>query len=122
MIFDGETRAEGETLEVGACPVTLEERRKTGCSATDEFTECQVYDVDVEVPESIAEEDPESKDAEGNVLNEVVWVSYFATGGSFDGETKLIAGRDDRADRGSRGAVGPSGGARQLPDLGRDPR
>ncbi len=91
MIFDGETRAEGDTLEVGACPVTLEERRKTGCSATDEFTECEVYDVDVEVPDSIAEEDPESKDAEGNVLNEVVWVSYFATGGSFDGETKLIA-------------------------------
>lgn len=90
LMFDGETRAEGETLEVAACPVTLEERRKSGCAATDEFTECTVYDVDVEVPDTVAEDDPESKDAEGNVLQEVVWVSYFATGGSFDSETKLI--------------------------------
>ncbi|NUP10524.1 MAG: hypothetical protein HOW73_31130 [Polyangiaceae bacterium] len=90
LVFDGQLREPDEVLEATVCPVTLEERRKSGCAATDEFTECGSIDVDIAVPDDIADEDPESKDANGNILHEVVWVSYFATGGTFDTEVKLV--------------------------------
>lgn len=122
--FDGEIHEEGSLVDVELCSVTLEERRKSGCAATDEFTECDVYDVDVVVPDDVADEDVESKDAEGNTLREVVWVSYFATGGTFESETKLISDAVEgiQSDRGVRWVPPEEPGFYQIWAVVRDNR
>ncbi len=90
MLFDEELLAEDARIETTTCPVTFEERRKSGCSATDEFTECDAHTIDLQVPNDVADDDQESLDADGNPLKESVWVSYFATGGTFDADIKLL--------------------------------
>lgn len=102
FVYDGETQAPDETLQATVCPVTLEERRKSGCSATDEFVECEVHELDIDVDDSVSEIDEGALDANGDPLNEVVWVTYFASGGTFQGDTKLVSDAqegllDDRA-------------------------
>jgi len=91
LIFDGDKIEPEAVIQATFCPVTLEERRRAGCAALDEFTECTPVELDIDVPDDIAEIDPESKDADGDPLNEVVWVTYFASGGSFEGDTKLVS-------------------------------
>ena len=88
---DGETLPADEVLSVETCPITLEERQKSGCAARDEFTECGALDIDVDVPEEAAEDDPGATDVDGNQLSEVLWVSYFATGGQFENDLKLVS-------------------------------
>ncbi len=77
------------------CPIAIEDRQRTGCAAPDEFTECEPLTIDVEVPDDAAETDPEAQDVEGNALNEVLWVSYFASGGQFETDVKLVADASD---------------------------
>lgn len=76
---------------VEACTVDSEARRQSGCSAVDEFAECTAYELKVVVPESVGEPDPDGIEPDGTQLFETVWVSYFADGGNFDADTKLIS-------------------------------
>jgi hypothetical protein len=94
FVFDDEPLAEGTAADVEACPITPEERAKTGCAATDEFTECATFAVDVDVPEDVAETDPDSTCVDGEPLDEVVWVNYYAEAGEFDGAVRLINDAD----------------------------
>lgn len=89
--WDGELLESGAIPRVPFCSVSLEDRKLSGCAATDEFTECTTVEIDIDVPDDVADEDPGSPDADGNNLNEVVWVSYFATGGEFESEIKLVS-------------------------------
>jgi hypothetical protein len=73
------------------CDVSEEERRKSGCAAIDEFTECQTVTFDVAVPDDIAEIDQDAIDSNGEPLREVVWVGYYTDGGQFDSATKLVS-------------------------------
>lgn len=91
FVYDGEPIEENAGVTATVCPVQLEERRKSGCAATDEFVECEVHTIDIDVPDDIAEQELEAVDADGNPLHEVVWVSYFATGGTFAGEVRLVS-------------------------------
>lgn len=89
--WKGDTAEEGAVLEAKVCDISLEERRKSGCAALDEFAECDPIVVDVDVPNDVAEVDPDGKTVEGDPLHEVVWVSYFADGGSFEADLKLVS-------------------------------
>ena len=95
LLFDGEPLAEGTAGEVEVCDVTREERNKSGCAAVDEFTECTTYEIDVDVPADVAERDPDSTGVDGEPLDEVVWVNYYAEGGDFDPPLRLINDADD---------------------------
>lgn len=88
--FDGEVNEPDTAVVAEACAVAKEERAKSGCAATDEFAECTTYDVDVDAEKDVADLDSESKDKDGNPLREVVWVDYFADGGEFDGDIRLV--------------------------------
>ena len=89
--WDDTTLAADETPTAPACDVSVEDRKQMGCAATDEFTECTTIELDIDVSADVAEVDPGALDAEGNELREVVWVSYFATAGDFESETKLVS-------------------------------
>ncbi|MFO0548879.1 MAG: hypothetical protein U0271_10855 [Polyangiaceae bacterium] len=91
LLFDGQTRTADETIEAGTCPISVEDRRKAGRSAPDEFAECTTLDVDVDVPDDVAGVDPDAFDTQGNQLSESVWVSYFSTGGDFQSQVKLVS-------------------------------
>jgi hypothetical protein len=91
LTVDGDPYAPETPPTVPRCDVSAEERRKSGCAATDEFTECEAVEIDVDVPDDIAEIDPEAVDIEGDPLNEVVWVSYFADGGDFQSGIRLVS-------------------------------
>ncbi len=88
---DGQVFAPDQTATARVCDVTPDERRQAGCAAIDEFTECETVTLDVDVPADVAEADPDALDADGKQLREVVWVSYFADGGDFESETKLVS-------------------------------
>ncbi|MBL9024664.1 MAG: hypothetical protein JNL21_20885 [Myxococcales bacterium] len=83
--------ADAPPPQIQRCAVSEEERRKSGCAATDEFTECTTVTFDVAVPDDVAEIDPGALDPNGEPLREVVWVSYFTDGGQFDSATKLVS-------------------------------
>lgn len=89
--FDGDVHDAEQAVAVDLCGVTKEDRAKSGCAATDEFAECTTYPVDIDVEADVADLDPESKDKDGNPLREVVWVDYFADGGEFDSDIKLVS-------------------------------
>ncbi len=91
VTWDDAPLAEGELATATACPISNEERNKTGCSAPDVEAECTTVTIDVDVPKDIAEVDPDANDQEGNALREVVWVDYFADGGTFDADIKLVS-------------------------------
>lgn len=91
LLVDDELLEEDAVLTVGTCPIALADRQRSGCSAPDEFEECTSLTIDVQVPEEAAELDPDATDAEGNQLTEVLWVSYFASGGQFEFDIKLVA-------------------------------
>jgi hypothetical protein len=102
FVFDGEPIDELTTPSVEACSVTEEDRDKTDCNAVDEFEECTTYEIDVDVPRNVAESDPDSTGVDGELLDEVVWVNYYAEAGDFDGAIKLI----NDADQGYQGDHG----------------
>lgn len=91
LTWNGEPVADGERIVVAPCAVSAEERRKSGCAATDEFSVCTTYEFDVAVTPEVAEFDPGATDPEGNPLREVVWVSYLATGGDLESGSKLVS-------------------------------
>jgi len=91
FMFDDKPLAEGDVGEARACAFSDEERNKTGCAAPDVAAECDVISVDVDVPKNVADVDADAFDAEGNALHEVVWVDYFADGGTFDNDLKLVS-------------------------------
>jgi hypothetical protein len=55
------------------------------CGAT-----CQSVDLDVDVPTSSWEVDPNATASGGGNLHESLWVDYFAMGGSIDSEARLL--------------------------------
>lgn len=75
---------------VKACPTSEDDRRTAGCGAEDPFTACQAYKLDTTVPADVAELDPDATDVDGNVLQETVWIDYFADKGDFDTDIKLV--------------------------------
>lgn len=89
ILVDG--AAPTEAVTVPLCNVSEDERRKTGCSAIDEFAECETVEIDVSVPDDVAEIDADATGADGEQLREVVWVSYYADAGDFDSPTKLVS-------------------------------
>jgi hypothetical protein len=91
FLFGGKALADGEAGQASACAITEEDRNKTGCAAPDVATECDVVALDVDVPKGVAEVDPDAFDSSGKALHEVVWVDYFADGGTFDTDLKLVS-------------------------------
>jgi hypothetical protein len=87
---------------VKACNVAAEDRRQAGCAAQDPFANCTTYSLRVTVPEDVGEIDPEGLGPNSEPLHEGVWVSYFADGGDFDSDTKLVSdpteGYEDKQD------------------------
>jgi hypothetical protein len=90
LLWDGEISEAGAVREVEACTVSLDDRRLSGCAAIDEFKECTTVELDVEVADDVAEVDPESTTADGEPLDEVVWVTYLSNGGSFEIDSLLV--------------------------------
>lgn len=95
LLVDDELLAEDAVISASTCDIAIEDRQRTGCSAPDEFTECTSLTIDVQVPDEAAETDPEATDIDGNALGEVLWVSYFASGGQFENDVKLVADAAD---------------------------
>jgi hypothetical protein len=91
LVVDGETVPADTVLEAKVCSIPAADRAQSGCAAPDEFAECDALEIDVDVPEESAEIEPDATDAEGQPLNEVVWVSYFTNGGEFENDLKLVA-------------------------------
>lgn len=100
LSYDGTVLApDAPTPQIRRCDVSEDERRKSGCAAIDEFTECTTVTFDVAVPDDVAEVDPDAVDPEGEPLREVVWVSYYTDGGQFDSATKLVSDASDGIQR-----------------------
>lgn len=76
---------------VKACSISAEDRRQAGCAKQDPFELCTTYAVRIDVPDDVAERDPDGLGPNGEPLFEGAWVSYFADGGDFDADTKLVA-------------------------------
>lgn len=91
LAWNGDTQEEGTVLEAKTCGISVDDRRKSGCAAQDEFTECDAVEIDVDVESDVAELDPDGTTVEGEPLNEVVWVSYFSDAGSFESDLKLVS-------------------------------
>jgi len=91
MTLDGADMPEGETdlPAVPLCPRTDEQRRSAGCLA-DTGPECPNYRLLAQVGD-LAETDPAALDPDGNPLRELVWVSYFADGGTFTRDIAVIS-------------------------------
>lgn len=80
-----------EIPTVPPCDVPADQRNlPPSCTRQDAFEACKTYDIDVSVPESVAEIDPDAKGEKGEQLTETVWVDYFSDTGDFDGDIKLI--------------------------------
>lgn len=94
MSLDGELMPEDAALapSVPLCDVPPQDRNlPPSCSREDPFVACTGYDVKVEVPEDVAELDPEAKGEAGQALKEAVWVDYYTDGGDFNGDIKLVS-------------------------------
>ena len=74
-----------------ACSLTEDDRRIQGCAKTKPEDACQSYAVRVEVPQDVAEPDPEAKTKDGGQLREVVWVNYYVDGGDLSGDAALLS-------------------------------
>jgi hypothetical protein len=91
LTLDGEPVADEFIVE--RCPSTEEERRAVGCFAGAPYAGCKGYEIDVDVPEDIAEEDPDATLSDGTQIFEAVWVSYLVDGGDLtEGGVRLISG------------------------------
>ncbi len=91
--LDGAPMSEdfGQIPHVKSCSVTADQRKQSGCAAPNAFSQCTQYKIKVQVPKDVAEIDPEGRGQKGEQLHEVVWASYFADGGDFNSDTKLIS-------------------------------
>lgn len=77
--------------EVKRCPLTEDERRVSGCGAEDPTTACTTYELEVVVPEEVAEIDADATDVDGSPLLEAVWVDYYSDVGDFEADIKLVS-------------------------------
>jgi hypothetical protein len=73
---------------VERCPVSEQDRRTSSCA--DPAEDCRKYRVRANVGD-VAEVDPDGMDADGNILREVVWVSYFSDGGDMSPSLSLVS-------------------------------
>jgi hypothetical protein len=51
---------------------------------------CPSFDIKANIDRASAETDPLAKDADGNPLQEQLWVAYYATGGDFTASLRLV--------------------------------
>jgi hypothetical protein len=75
---------------VPLCPATTAERRAPQCGGGDPTEGCIKHRVDALIGD-VAEIDPEALDTDGNVLREVMWVSYFSDGGDLSPGITLVS-------------------------------
>ncbi len=75
---------------VPRCTVTEAERRSASCSREQPLDACTKHRIDALVPD-VAELVPDGKDESGKLLRETIWVDYFADGGDFDTQIKLVS-------------------------------
>lgn len=82
---------ESGMLVVPTCDVPPDERYlPPSCTRQDAFDRCAPYKVYVNVPDDVAEVDPDAKSESGQQLTETVWVDYLTDTGDLDGDIKLI--------------------------------
>jgi hypothetical protein len=94
VTFDGKPMSDqpADYPKVPPCDVPDADRNlPASCSRQDAYVACTPYAIDVDVPDDVAEIDPEAKDENGKQLKEAVWVNYYADAGNFDGDIKLIS-------------------------------
>ena len=90
LTIDGRPLHDGATA--AACPIAQDDRlAPPGCGRPDPFKDCTAYDIDVVVPDDVAEIDPSGTSQDGSPLHEVVWVDYFADKGSLDTPVALVS-------------------------------
>lgn len=93
LTIDGEDIPEDldQIPTIPACDVPPDERNQpASCTREDAFTACASYEIQVEVPEDVAEVDPEAKGDDGQPLTETVWVNYATDTGDFESDIKLV--------------------------------
>lgn len=90
MTIEGRPLRDGFTAD--ACSVSPDDRlAPAGCGRPDPFKDCTSYDLDVVVPDDVAELDPSGVSQDGSPLHETVWVDYFTDQGSLDSPVKLVS-------------------------------
>jgi hypothetical protein len=90
LLLDGRPLRDGATAET--CGVSIDDRlAPPSCGKPDAFGTCAAYDLDVVVPDDVADVDPDGTSSDGSPLHEVVWVDYFADQGSLDTPVKLVS-------------------------------
>jgi hypothetical protein len=92
--IDGTSIEEGAASEVKVerCDIADDKRNLApGCGRPNPNADCKSYEIDIDVPEDVAEIDEDAKSQDGKPLTEVVWVDYFADGGSFDRDLMLVS-------------------------------
>lgn len=97
LTLDGEPMPEDITQApaVPLCDVPEQDRNlPPSCSREDPYTACSPYEIDVDVPDDVAEIDPDAKDATGQQLREAVWVNYYSDAGNFESAIKLVSATD----------------------------
>lgn len=93
VMFDGEPMSDSlpDIPVVPPCDVPESERNlPPSCSRQDPYEACKAHDVDVDVPDTVADDDPGAQGENGEPLKETVWVNYYADAGNFKGEIKLL--------------------------------
>jgi hypothetical protein len=91
MSSSGSGPAANPYAVVQHCDVSEEDRHITGCGRQNPEKSCTTYDLKVIVDPSVAEVDPDAIGADGNPLHEAVWVDYFADGGDFHSDVRLVS-------------------------------
>jgi hypothetical protein len=91
LSWNGDVLEAGAIAEAKTCGVSADDRRISGCAAVDELEVCDTIELDVAVPDDVAEPDPDATSPEGEPLGEVVWVTYLANGGNFEFESLLVS-------------------------------
>lgn len=89
----GEPLPEGEenVLVLPPCDVPPQDRNQpASCTREDAFIACDAYEIQVEVPKDVGEEDPGAEGEDGETLRETVWVNYYTDTGDFENDIKLI--------------------------------
>jgi hypothetical protein len=83
---------EPSCCEVHTCDISEDTRLGPGgCGKQDPFKSCSEYAITVDVPQDVAEPDPNTKGPDGGLAHESVWVDYFADKGDFDNATLLVS-------------------------------
>lgn len=94
LTLDGEPLPEdlNQAPNVPACDVPEQDRNlPPSCSREDPYTACTPLEIDVDVPDDVAEIDPEAKDSTGASQREAVWVNYYSDVGNFESGIKLVS-------------------------------